>query len=420
MLENSGCYSDVTATAGTLTITQKPLTITAGSDSKEYDGNALTKNDYGITSGELVSGESISSITITGSQTRVGSSDNVPSAAVIKNANNDIVTGNYDITYNKGTLTVTQSTKALVITSATKSWTYDGNTHKDETYTVTLGGVSALVDATGKVFTLSTGDVLTITPTAAGVKDYSADYSENNTYTYVLANADYYSSKTANIGTLSINKNTSPLVITSATNSWTYDGNTHKDETYTVTFGGATVSPDATADANGKVFTLSTGDVLTITPTAAGVKDYSANYSENNTYTYELVNAGCYSSVTANTGTLSINKKDATITAQSKVFLYTGATQSWNKYDVEGLEGSDAISAVVSGSITLPSEGPVTNRVESYEFTSGNPNNYSVTTFDGELTITRDGYVHLVCPLPPLCILAVYFGHAAKNSVSSR
>ena len=66
---------------------------------------------------------------------------------------------------------------------------------------------------------------------------------------------------------------------------------------------------------------------------------------------------------------------------------YNGTAQSWAEYDVDGLVGDDEISAVVTGSITFPSESPVTNELTSYEFTTGTPGNYSVTTADGELTM---------------------------------
>jgi len=66
----------------------------------------LTKETY-TTDPELATGDQITSITFTGSQTDVGTSNNVPSAAVIKNASNDEVTASYEITYANGTLTIT-------------------------------------------------------------------------------------------------------------------------------------------------------------------------------------------------------------------------------------------------------------------------------------------------------------------------
>jgi hypothetical protein len=120
----------VTTANGTLTITPKPLTITADSDTKVYDGTALTKN--GFTYEGLLPSDHIDNVTVTGSQIIVGTSDNVPSAAVIKDPVNVDVTANYEITYINGTLTVTK--KALSITADAKSKAY-GNDDPALTYT---------------------------------------------------------------------------------------------------------------------------------------------------------------------------------------------------------------------------------------------------------------------------------------------
>ena len=83
----------------------------------------------------------------------------------------------------------------------------------------------------------------------------------------------------------------------------------------------------------------------------------------------------------------TITKKGVTITARSKEFTYSGEAQSWNQYDVEGLVGDDEITATISGSITYPGEGQVTNKVTGHRFESGNSENYNVTTKDGTLTM---------------------------------
>ena len=120
----------VTTANGTLTITPKPLTITAGSDTKVYDSTPLTKNSYTHT--ELLTGDKIEGVTVTGSQTNAGTSDNVLSAAVIKNSNNDDVTANYNITYTNGTLTVTP--KPITV-KADNKWKAYGEADPRLTYT---------------------------------------------------------------------------------------------------------------------------------------------------------------------------------------------------------------------------------------------------------------------------------------------
>ena len=101
-------------TDGWIKINKKDITITAGSNEKVYDGSPLTDNTYEVTSGSVATGDAIESVTVTGSQTEVGESDNVPSAAVIKHGNTD-VTSNYNITYANGKLEVTK--RAITITA---------------------------------------------------------------------------------------------------------------------------------------------------------------------------------------------------------------------------------------------------------------------------------------------------------------
>lgn len=91
--------------SGTVKITKRPLEITAGSATKYYDGKPLTKDSYAITSGSLAEGDMLVDVTVTGSRTEVGSSDNVPSDAVILFDGIEVM-DNYDITYVNGKLTV--------------------------------------------------------------------------------------------------------------------------------------------------------------------------------------------------------------------------------------------------------------------------------------------------------------------------
>lgn len=87
------------------------LTITADSAEQVYDGNALTKETY--TSTGLEDGDSIDSVTVTGSQTLLGTSENVPSDAKIVDSEGTDVTDKYEIIYVNGTLTVTWGTNPV-------------------------------------------------------------------------------------------------------------------------------------------------------------------------------------------------------------------------------------------------------------------------------------------------------------------
>lgn len=84
---------------GVLTITQRPLTITAGS----AEGIAPVTCDKYTVEG-LATGDKVDSVKITGIQSEPGESPNVASDAVIKNAKGEDVTANYKITYVDGVL----------------------------------------------------------------------------------------------------------------------------------------------------------------------------------------------------------------------------------------------------------------------------------------------------------------------------
>ena len=84
---------------GVLTITQRPLTITAGS----AEGIAPVTCDKYTVEG-LATGDKVDSVKLTGIQSEPGESPNVASDAVIKNAKGEDVTANYQITYVDGVL----------------------------------------------------------------------------------------------------------------------------------------------------------------------------------------------------------------------------------------------------------------------------------------------------------------------------
>ncbi|WP_161566592.1 MBG domain-containing protein [Senegalimassilia faecalis] len=125
----------ITTEDGKLTIGKRPVTITAGSAEKEYDGSALTTdqaNPKFIADG-FVDGQGISDVTVEGSQTQCGTSE-----STIKNNSWKFQEGtngnNYSVTVKPGTLTVKHRSddKKYAITLTGKSDTapsYDGKEH---------------------------------------------------------------------------------------------------------------------------------------------------------------------------------------------------------------------------------------------------------------------------------------------------
>ena len=88
-----------------LEIIPRPITITAASDSKMYDGILLVNGNKSITSGALANGDSYEA-TVSGGQLCKGWSYNTPSNAQVTRGSEN-VNHDYQISYVKGTLTVT-------------------------------------------------------------------------------------------------------------------------------------------------------------------------------------------------------------------------------------------------------------------------------------------------------------------------
>ena len=110
------CYSGIVKAAGKLTVNPitTPIVVTAGSDTKEYDGTELTKNTYTNTDGVLLPGDMLE-VTITGSQKFVGSSNNTVSNVKVMRNGEDI-TSNYTMgTHVNGVLEVTSADQPLAI-----------------------------------------------------------------------------------------------------------------------------------------------------------------------------------------------------------------------------------------------------------------------------------------------------------------
>ena len=154
-----------------LDVTKRSITITANGDEKVYDGTALTKDSY--TNTTLAAGDTIESVSVTGSQTVVGTSDNVPSAAKIVNSNGDDVTASYEITYANGTLEVTK--KAVTITADSDTKVYDGTALTKNSYTNTdlaAGDKIESVTLTGSQIVVGTSNNV---PSAAVIKNAAGE-----------------------------------------------------------------------------------------------------------------------------------------------------------------------------------------------------------------------------------------------------
>ena len=91
---------------GSLTVTPKPIEITAKSAEKVFDGRPLVCEEIEYDKSLLVEGEYVRESEVEGSQKSIGQSANVIRSVVIVDAEGKVTTGNYEITVKDGTLTV--------------------------------------------------------------------------------------------------------------------------------------------------------------------------------------------------------------------------------------------------------------------------------------------------------------------------
>ncbi len=164
---------EVTLFEGTLEVSRKPLTVTADSAAKAYDGLPLTMESYTVTG--LAEGDRIDSVKVTGSQTEVGSGDNTASDAKILNAKGEDVTDCYQSEYKNGVLQVMMR-KIATVTADNLSKVYG---EADPELTAKTAGTADGGTIAYTVFRVEGEDAGTYAITPSGEKEqgiYTVEY----------------------------------------------------------------------------------------------------------------------------------------------------------------------------------------------------------------------------------------------------
>lgn len=111
-----------------------PLIVTANSNTKTYDGTALTDGRFTYTANVLQGSDFVTATNVVQKDGQaftlkdVGQADNVVTDVKVMRGDVD-ASKNYTFgTHEKGTLTVTK--RNITVTSESKSFTYDGDAHK--------------------------------------------------------------------------------------------------------------------------------------------------------------------------------------------------------------------------------------------------------------------------------------------------
>ena len=435
----------------TYQILPREYTVTTNTDSKVYDGTALTAG--GKVSG-IVKGETVD-FTITGSQTSVGTSDNTYELNWIGSAKESNYTHGKD---SIGTLTVTKQSiapdpehpetyKEVTITSPSDE-VYDGKEHK-WIPTVTDKEGNELVAKTDYKVTYSTTDFTnvtgTITVTITGIGNYTGKATRTysitpKTYTVTTESDSKVYDGTALTagGKVSgiVRGETVEFTITGSQTSVGTSDNTYelnwtgsakesnykhgKDSIGTLTVKAKSIVPDGPDTPDEKKTGITVSDpsdskydgkehreVLTVQDTKTdkklvAEKDYSVTYSD------DLVNAGTVTITIEGIGnytgsftkTYEITKRSVTLTSATASKTYDGQALTSTSITVsgDGFVKGEGATYNVTGTQT-----EVGNSANSFEYKLNEntlASNYDITKVVGTLTVTRDTTPVTPAPTP--------------------
>ena len=435
----------------TYQILPREYTVTTNTDSKVYDGTALTA---GGTVNNLVDGETVN-LTMTGSQTDVGTSDNTYELNWTGSAKESNYTHGKD---SIGTLTVTKQSiapdpehpetyKEVTITSPSDE-VYDGKEHK-WIPTVTDKEGNELVAKTDYKVTYSTTDFTnvtgTITVTITGIGNYTGKATRTysitpKTYTVTTESDSKVYDGTALTagGKVSgiVKGETVDFTITGSQTSVGTSDNTYeldwtgsakesnykhgKDSIGTLTVKAKSIVPDGPDTPDEKKTGITVSDpsdskydgkehreVLTVQDTKkndelVAEKDYSVTYSD------DLVNAGTVTITIEGIGnytgsftkTYEITKRSVTLTSATASKTYDGQALTSTSITVsgDGFVKGEGATYNVTGTQT-----EVGNSANSFEYKLNEntlASNYDITKVVGTLTVTRDTTPVTPAPTP--------------------
>lgn len=358
---------------GTLTITknQSKITITAASDSKSYDGTPLTNGGYKVEG--LPEGFTLADVTVTGSATNVSdtsSGNNKVTGGKILCSGED-VTGQFaNIERVDGTLTILK--RKVTLTSATDSKEYDGKPLTNSTVTGGDGFVA------GEVKELKATGSQTDVGSSANPISYSTEGTAFQAGNYEIEEI---------IGTLTVTKNGTELVVTAPSRTWKYDGTEHSTgNTVTTTWPASATDYAAkytvTATVSGSVKDVDDGEVANVVaPESIKIiekssgRDVTANFDP--------------SKIKVVDGTLQILPRKVTLTSESasKPFDGTPLTKPVVKITEDGFVTGEVTDVRATGTITR--SGSVPNTITYQKGEKFKEKNYVITVNTGTLTVTK-------------------------------
>ena len=430
-------FTNINAESGTLTVQPRPVTITTGSASKEFDGMPLKNKEITVGDMGFVDGEA--TVRTTGTITEVGSTENT--YEIVKGEG--YKDGNYAITNNLGTLTIKDNEKTeITITAKSAAKTYDG-TPLTAGYEVT--GLNS------QLFTIevkTTGSITDVGTTDHVIDSYTIRNNDGNDVTKSFKTIHKVN------GTLTINKR--QVTLTSKSDSKEFDGTpltapdvkvsgdgfvegevTDLKATGTITRAGSVANPITYTKTKAfhednyvikeDIGTLTVKKIakeVTVTSNNAS-KTYDGTALTNKTYTADslpngftakveitgkITNAGStkntiksvvimkgeddvtdqFESIVKKEGMLTVEKRQVNLRSASASREYNGLPLTKPKVDItgDGFVKDEVTDVKATGSITQT--GKVTNTITYQTHDAFNKDNYTITKQEGTLEITAN------------------------------
>ena len=331
-----------------MTVAGRPITLTAATNTKVYDGTTNAAGTPLITSGSLAPGDAATLSEAYSNKSAGTGKSLVPTATFTSGS-----ASNYAISLvNNNTGVIT--TRAITVTAATNTKTFDGTTSAAAIPSIS-SGILAPGDTNGFTETYDTpaaGTGKTMTPSGA-VNDGNGGAN--------------YAVTTVTDSTGAIN--TRAITITAVTNTKNFDGTTSASATPTLTG------------------TLATGDAATRTETYATITVGSGKTLVP-AITFTSGSPSNYAVTLVNNTTGVINPRAITVTAATNSKAYDGTTSAaaTPTITVGSLAAGDA--ATLSEAYTTSTIATGKTLVPAINFTSGSASNYSIT-----LTNTNTGVI---------------------------
>ncbi|MFP6849988.1 MAG: MBG domain-containing protein [Pseudomonas sp.] len=340
----TGLYSnqqgyDISVAAGSYTIAKADLSVTALNASKNYDGLAFISGGNGVSYNGFVNGEDAN--VLGGTLTYSGSAQGAINAGSYGLNLSGLTASNYAISYNAGSLTIDKA--QATVTANSGQVVYNGQQQSIAGFTAS-GLVNGETTSVLSGVSTSGGN-----GTNAGSYILSASGTDGN---YALTFVD---------GNLTIDK--AQATVTANSGQVTYNGQQQSIAGFT-----------ASGLVNGETTSVLSGVSTSGGGTNVGNYTLSASGTDGN---YDL---------TFVDGSLTIDKAQATVTANSGQVTYNGQQQSIAGFTASGLVNGETTS-VLSGVST--SGGSGTNAGSYTHSAAGTDGNYDLTFVDGNLTIAK-------------------------------